>query len=445
MLASSLSQRGGIIICQLVPKYFKVIYVMSKCLFLILLVSSFVRAESEFRVSGFGTIGVVTTDSDDFGYRADFSKTGGVFENDIDFAEGSNLGLQFDIIASDEIDFVVQAVYRDQKKLDLDSAINLAFVRYAPNPNWSFRIGRTAYDLFLLTEYRDIGYAYTWAHIPSEIYGIIPHRYLDGVDVTFSKPIGDITFAAKLFYGENEFPLTAYGSSSAGLFRLDNTIGLALDFHSMNWEVAINRTRLKFDSQVSEPLVEALVQMDALVPNFSAIWPNSMEFARDIEVDNRDGIYTSISGQYRFDSVTVISELSKISSESLGVPGVESGYLSGIYHYNAHNFFTSLAFSDSEEFKLEGINLAALEQVPFGLEAYEGAELLLNYFTINQKTFSLGWRWDFDPNMSFKLQLDHTRIDKGGSTFWQPPTKDYTTLKRTGHVNALFANVSFLY
>jgi hypothetical protein len=77
-----------------------------KSIFFLLLVSSFAWAAPDVRVSGFGTIGVVTTDSREFGYRADFSKTGGVFKNDFDLAESTNLGIQFDIIATDQIDLV---------------------------------------------------------------------------------------------------------------------------------------------------------------------------------------------------------------------------------------------------------------------------------------------------------------------------------------------------
>lgn len=420
---------------------------ITKYVFLLLLLPNFVWAAPDVRVSGFGTIGLVTTDSKDFGYRADFSKSGGVFKNEFDLAESTNLGIQFDIIASDEIDFVVQGIYRDQEDLYLDSALNLAFVRYAPTANWSFRLGRTAFDLFLLTEYRDIGYAYSWAHVPSEIYGVIPHRYVDGVDVTYSQPLGDITFSAKLFYGKNEFAVTAFSAPDAPPFKFDNIIGLALDFQSINWDIAVNHTRLKFDSQAIKPLVDGLTQLDAFVPNFSAIWPNAVDFANAADLDNRKGAYTSISGQYRFDTFTIISELAKNKTDSLAIQGVESGYVSGIYHYNSHNFFTSIAFSDTEKFDLDatGINLPVLGQIPGGLEAYAGSKFILNYYSINQTTMSVGWRWDFAQNISFKLQLDHTRINKGGSTFWQPPIANDPTENRTGHVNTLFANLSFLY
>jgi hypothetical protein len=420
---------------------------MTKCVLLLLLVSNLASSSPDVRVSGFGTIGVVTTDSADFGYRADFSKPSGVFKNEYDFAESTNLGIQFDIISTDEIDMVVQAIYRDQDELNLDTLLNLAFIRYAPNANWSFRLGRTAFDLFLLTEYRDIGYAYTWAHVPSEIYGVIPHRYLDGIDVTYSQQLGHLTFSAKLFHGKNEFAVTAFSAPDAPAFRFDNIIGLALDLQSINWDIAVNRTQLKLDSQAIRPLVDGITQLDSFVPNFSFIWPNAVVFVNAADLNNRSGVYTSVSGQYRFEKVTVIAEFAKNKTDSLSVQSVKSGYLSSIYHINAHNFFASIAYSQSEKFDLDGtgIILPALAQVPGGLDAYAASKFILNFYSLNQKTMSLGWRWDFDENMSFKLQLDHTRIDRGGSTFWQPPVENDATEDRIGHVNTMFANLSFLY
>jgi hypothetical protein len=420
---------------------------MTKSVFLLLLVSNFVLATPEVRVSGFGTIGFVASDSKQFGYRADFSKTSGVFENDFDFAESTNLGIQFDLIATDEIDIVLQAIYRDQQKLTLDTALNLAFIRYSPTANWSFRLGRTAYDMFLLTEYRDIGYAHAWAHVPSEIYGVIPHRYLDGIDMTYSQPLGDLTFSAKLFYGKNKFAVTAFSSPDAPTSKFDDIIGLALDFQAINWDIAANHTSVKFDEKSIKPLVEAVKQFDVFVPNFSAIWPNAVDFISAADLDNRRGSYTSISGQYRFAKVTIQSELAKVITDTLSIEMVNSGYLSGIYHANSHNFFASIAFTQSQVFNFDDsdINFQALAQVPAGLEVYIQSRVLLDFYKNNQKTLSVGWRWDFAENISFKLQLDHTRIGKGGSTLWQPVHASTSLEDRTGHVNALFANLSFLY
>ncbi|QJR82021.1 hypothetical protein CA267_015295 [Alteromonas pelagimontana] len=420
---------------------------MAKCFVLLFLLTAGAAASPQFEVSGYGTLGVVKTDSGVFGYRADYSKTGGVFADELDFGESSNLGVQLDILATDKLDFVVQGIYRDQENFTLDSALNLAFVRYTPEPNWSFRAGRTAFDLFLVTEYRDINFAYPWAHVPNEIYGIFPHRFLDGVDVSYRRPLTDeITVSAKFFYGSTESVLTAYSSKNVEPLKFDDVFGVAIDFSAMSWDIAFNSTQVKFDSTIVQPLIEGMELLEQL-PGSEFIWPNALQLAHYLDLDNRKGKYTSISGQYRFDKVTVMSEMAKVSSDSLTIRNVYSGYVSAIYHVSNHNFFATLAFADTKPFNLEkqNIDTVALAQIPGADMLYEGAEFLLNYYNHNQKTLSVGWRWDFVENMSLKMQWDHTRISKDGSTFWQPADPSNYCSCNSGHVNTLFTNVSFLF
>lgn len=420
---------------------------MTKYVILLLLMSNIALAKPDVQVSGFGTVGLVFNNSDELGYRADFSKETGVFKDDFDFAETSKLGIQVDLILSPEIDMVFQAVYRDQDDLDFDNSVNLFFARYSPSANWSIRIGRTALDLFLLTEYRDIDYAYQWAHVPTEVYGVLPHRYLDGIDATYSRPIGEQTFSAKMFYGRTKSIVNAFNSTESVSADFDNIVGIALDLQSLHWDLALNHTTLKIDSQDIQPLVEAITIFDMFIPNFNFIWPNAVSFINEADLDNKRAFYTSVSGKYRFDTVTLISELATSRSDTLSLQKVRTGYVSAIYHFGEHNYFASLAVSRSDGIDPDDmdVNLNALAQVPGGLEIYEASRLAINYYKSNQRTMSVGWRWDFRENMSFTLQVDHAEITSGGSTFWQPPELNSPADINTGSVNTLFANVSFLY
>ncbi|NMH60520.1 hypothetical protein [Alteromonas ponticola] len=383
------------------------------------------------------------SDSDQFGFRSDFSKPDAVFENDLDLDQTSKLGVQFDLIVSPAFDAVVQAVYRDQQDYTLDSMLNLAFVRYAPSPEWSLRVGRTAFDLFLLTEYRDIDFALPWAHVPSEIYGVIPHRFLDGVDLTHSRRWGDLMFSAKLFYGESEYGVTAYSSEEVIPFNLDNIVGVALDLQTMEWELAFNHTRVKFDSDLLSPLAEGITLLNQQVPGFAVLWPSAGVIGDAIDVNNREGSYTSISGQYRFQTMTVMSELAHIESNSLAVQDVYSGYVSGIFHHNRHNWYATFAYSHADKFSLGPVNEPFLTQIPGATELLANARVFLNFYSVNQKTFSIGWRWDFHEHISLKLQWDHTRIDSGGSTLWQPAQLGGNLDAPEGQVNTVFSNLSF--
>ncbi|MCC2604266.1 hypothetical protein [Planctobacterium marinum] len=403
------------------------------------------QASSSVNVSGFGTIGLVVTDSDEFGYRSDFSRVGGVFDSEFDFAQTSNLGLQFDIIANSSFDAVVQVIYREQEEYSLDSMVNLAFVRYTPTADWSVRIGRTALDLFLLTEFRDIGFAYPWAHVPSEIYGIVPHRHLDGLDITYRRPAGNGTFSAKMFYGESEYGVTGFSSSNVTPLNLDNIVGLALDYQTFDWDIALNHTQVKFDSTLITPLANGLRALSIQVPIFEQFWPSVNEVAAGIDLNNQTGKYTSVSGQYRAESMTFMTELAQINADSLTVQDMHSGYFSGVYHTDLHNFFFSIAYSETKQYEVGAVDLAMLQNIPFATDLYFEALGVLGFFNVNQKTLSLGWRWDFSDNMSFKLQWDHTRIDNGGSTLWQPPEPGGNFNEPVGKVNALFSNLSFTF
>lgn len=402
-------------------------------------------AETTFSVSGFGTLGAVVTDSDQFGYRSDFSSTGSVFDGEVDFSESSNLGVQFETVLNPSFDAVVQLVYRNQDEPTLDSLLNLAFVRYTPNSNWSFRAGRVAFDLFLLTEYRDIGFAYPWAHVPSEIYGVIPHRNTDGVDATYTRSLVSGAISGKLYYGQSDADVAGFGESSTNPVDFGEVVGIALDYKTLAWDLSLNHSQVTFDSELVTPLANGIKQLNSLVPGFNHIWPNAGSVAAGMEIDNTKGTYTSIGVQYSMQAMTFVGELARIKAESLSVQDVGSGYLSAIYHVGQHNFFTSYARSRTEQLPDEEVNLQALTQIPGALVAYSGAQTVLGFYNVNQETVSLGWRWDFTEKMSLKLQWDHTRINDGGSTFWQPSETFGNLNKPTGRVNTLFSNVSFTF
>lgn len=402
-------------------------------------------AEPTFNVSGFGTLGIVVTDSEQFGYRSDFSSTGAVFDGKVDLAESSNLGVHFETVFSPSFDAVVQAVYRNQDDPTLDSLLNMAFVRYTPDSNWSFRAGRVAFDLFLLTEYRDIGFAYPWAHVPNEIYSVIPHRNIDGADATYTRSLVSGSISGKLYYGQSEASLSGFGESILNPVKFGEVVGIALDYQTPGWDISLNHSQVTFDSQLVTPIANGIKQLNTQVPGFNHIWPNAGSIAAGIEIDNTKGTYTSVGGQYSLQAVTLIGELARIKADSLSVQDVDSGYISATYHVGLHNFFTSYAFSRTGQLADDEVNLQVLAQIPGGLLAYNGAQTVLGFYSVNQKTASLGWRWDFTEKMSFKLQWDHTRINNGGSTFWQPPRAFGNLNKPTGRVNTLFSNVSFAF
>ena len=139
---------------------------------------------SSLRFSGFGTLGAVHADvSEPWGFRRDASQPlhqGGV-RGDVD----SRFGLQANYAIDNQLEFVgqVQLKRRVSESKPSDS-LEWAFASYRPTSDLTIRVGRTSPDIFLLSDYRSVGFAYPWVRPNVETYAILPIFSVEGVDAT---------------------------------------------------------------------------------------------------------------------------------------------------------------------------------------------------------------------------------------------------------------------
>lgn len=398
------------------------------CLFLLLLTSYVTANETEndqLQFSGFATLGAVYSDSDHHGYRKDVSSDNAVYSGEVDFKQHSLLGLQANWSISSSFDAVYQGVIRDLPEPSLDRYTTLAFLRYEVNANWSVRVGRTSPDLFLLTEYRDVDFSYVWATAPNEIYGIVPYRSIDGVDVTYSERGFGGVFKTKLFTGSSEAEISSI--SIIEEIKIKDIIGISLSFDHFNWLVQAkhSQTKIAHDPQSNSFVIDIISKVPDL------LWPNSKEFAESLLMTGKEVNYSSISGQYQWQNWLASAELSRITSESEVIPKITSGYAALSYQINAHQLYGIYAFTDSNiyVFNEPRVNEPALEEV------IEGTTYLMNFYAANQQTTSLGWRWDITNNIASSLQWNYTKIEETGSVLW---------LNKSDHNNKESVNTFFL-
>ena len=382
--------------------------------------------------SGFATLGAVYSDSDDHGYRKSVGSNGGVYSGEIDFKQHTLLGLQVDWSISSNFDAVYQGVLRDLPEPSLDRYTTLAFLRYEVNANWSIRLGRTAPDLFLLTEYRDVDFSYIWATAPNEVYGIIPYRSIDGVDVTYSRrSLGGI-FKTKLFTGVSEADIST--SSAIIEVNIEDIIGASLSFDHFNWLVQAKHSQVYI---VNEPQSNAfLAATIKTIPDF--LWPNSADFAQSLLLKGQKIDYSSLSGQYLWGNWLASAEMSQIKSASEVIPKITSAYTALSYQLNAHQFYGIYAFTESNKYIFDepGVNERALEEV------IQATSDLLNFYASHQETISLGWRWDITSYMASSLQWNYTRLKDGGSTLWLKKPNQHEVVE---NVNTLLLTLTMVY
>jgi len=377
----------------------------------LLLSSAVIASELEneqLNFSGFATLGAVLSDSDHHGYRKDIGSDEGVYADEIGFKQHSLLGLQADWNISPSFDAVYQAVLRDLPNPSFDRYTTLAFLRYELNTNWSIRFGRTAPDLFLLTEYRDVDFAYIWATAPNEVYGIIPFRSIDGIDISHSKRLFGGVFKSKVFTGVGETEIAS--SEVVETLGFEDLLGLSLSFEHFNWLVKVKYTQSKI---ANEPASNTLLtEVISQLPD--TLWPNSDGFSQALRVKGKAVQYASVSGQYQWQNWLASAELAQITSEAKAIPKLTSGYAALSHQINAHQFYGIYAFTESNNyfFNEVGVNEALLE------ELIDASVKALNFYAANQQTLSIGWRWDINSYMATSLQWNHSRIEEHSNTLW---------------------------
>lgn len=381
--------------------------------------------------SGFATLGLVYSDSDIYGYRRDISEDAGVFNGDIDFKNNSLVGVQFDHLFSSKTDFVIQAIVRHRSKNNLDRAISLAFLRHQLTPNWQVRVGRIAPDLFMFTESRDIDFSYVWATVPKEVYSIIPYRSIDGGDISYEKRFQDATFTTKFFAGSSEGEVIGEGALET--IKSNKMFGLSITYDEFEWSIQGKYTRASF---ANEAITNTLIANEVRkVPEF--IWPNKEAFIPRIGIESDSVKYAAINGQRMIGNWLVSAEFSRITSSSELLRKISNYYVSAAYQLDHHSFYAVLGNSTSDQWQFEEEDVAT-QFIP---ELIHGLEENFNFYSANQKSYSVGWRWNITSSTSITTQFTRTKIDELGSTLWlvngpHSPAED---------VNSLLMNVSTLF
>lgn len=141
-------------------------------LMLAVLSSPAAQAASSLQVSGFGSFAVSHDDGRGIALQRDLGQP--VPETrDYSFRSDSILGLKTGYRLSPTLEFGGQVVLRDRVDFKAGSIIEGAHLNWHPSERVAVRGGRMGLDVFMLSDYRSVGYAQPWVRPPREFYGWI--------------------------------------------------------------------------------------------------------------------------------------------------------------------------------------------------------------------------------------------------------------------------------
>ena len=347
----------------------------------------------------------------------------------------SRLGAQVDWALSESVDLVGQVIWRDHYNATANSSTELAYVAIHPASDSTIRLGRINYDAFLMSDHRNVGYAYLWVRPPDEFYSWIPIFSVNGIDGRYDFGDEETRWRVKAQAGQAKLSIPI---QSGYPFVADNLFSLSLTRQAGDLRIKIAHSRFKIGSEVPDliPLQDGLGQIAAAA--IPAVSNEAAALRKDVTFQNAKISYTTIGANFDNQDWILQAELGHSTATAAMVPQGKMGYLSVGRHLGPWTPFARWAISKADsDVQSAGSNWGAFNTLR------DTAIGVSNETRIDQRTLSLGIRWDFHSQGALKLQWDQTRIDTlGYGLWWRDPALD---LQSSSRVNRYSATIDFAY
>jgi hypothetical protein len=400
-------------------------------------------AESDDRLhlSGFGTLAHAWDDRDDLAPIRDITQrpedghqTGPTWLLD------SRLGLQLAYRFSPAVEAVGQVVVRDQESDRPEDYVDLAYLGVLATPDLRVRLGRVGYDPFLMSDHRNLGYAYAWVRPPIEFYSWIPMFSLDGADLSYQFQRGDATWRLRAQAGQTDFAIPM--GDQPFDFRAEGLWALSVQREQGPWRVKLGLSGFTSGSEVATlaEVHQGLAAVAGLgVPGISA---EAANLRRETSfLDARLG-YTTVGVAYDDGLWFGQAELGSVRTNRTIAPQSRNGYVVLGRRFDTLTPFVMLGISRPAR----ALRAAVHDWSPLGPGAAGLQDSVYRYVVnstrLDQETVSLGLRWDFDPRAALKLQWDHTRVHPDGYAAY---FRDRPVLTRHAEVNLLTVSLDFVF
>jgi hypothetical protein len=256
-----------------------------------------------WRFSGYGTVGAVATDTDQFQYRSGINQSHGA-DKTPDFGVDSRLGAQLDYQLNPTFSAVAQ-VLAARRNGSEGPKVEWLFGQAKVTNELAARVGRMVLPVFLFSDTRNVGYAQHWLRAPSEVYATYPSSSFDGAQLQWRPTWNGVNFTAQVSAGKAVARLYTFGMDA--YLKLNSLRSVNLMAESGNWTFRLGGTTTK-GMLTAEP-VGALSNtrdnfMGAGVQFDDGVWLVVSEYTVRRQGDNgadSDGAY--VSGGRRFDSL----------------------------------------------------------------------------------------------------------------------------------------------
>lgn len=259
-----------------------------------------------------------------------------------------------------------------------------AYGTYQFNDDWGLRMGRYKGPFYMVSDYRDVGYAYPWVRPPEEVYSTNPIKSLNGLDLVFQKTHQNVNYLVEI-YGGSGTSETLVNANIAPGFCPPPTCPYAptdvpFEFETYN--------SLGFNASVGTEAV-----------TFRAGYYNTKVNAGSL-ISAESGSFAGVGLIVDWYNIVLYSEY--IQRDTENTPGMSAAFP------DQNAWYATLGYRYR----------TVLPYVTFA-DIDEGNDAVPN--ALRQSSVALGLRWDIDDAAAIKFEAKQT--DAGESSFGGPYQK----------------------
>ncbi|HEX4855534.1 MAG TPA: hypothetical protein VFV28_01895 [Limnobacter sp.] len=317
----------------------------------------------DYSLSGFGTIQVTQGDNERKYLR--------FIGEDSTFKVNSILGGQLDVQVNEQLSATVQYVVAPKQRRDEGVELDnrWTFIKYKPNDNWHFKLGRQRLNFYLDSENLDVGHTYVPANLSPEVYYNAGVLGVDGFSANYNFEdaagrywgiqaiTGKRDIVQRLADFRDDFPLNSFDVN-----------GLVLSVDGDNYRIRIAHHGAEVFREVKQfrglPVVNGRADTTAR--------------------------FTNLGAEYTWDAYTLRGEISQTEL---------SPSASGVI------FGTPVAVQEPK-FEEHGGNLTLIRKVFSNHAVYGSYGRFISDFD-DQYSFAVGGKYNLSPSDSIKLEFQH--------------------------------------
>lgn len=320
----------------------------------------------DYSLSGFGTVQYTMGDNEKNYLR--FVNEDGTFK--VNSILGGQLDVQLNQEFSATVQYVIAPEQRRDEGVELDN--RWAFLKYKPNDNWHFKLGRQRLNFYLDSENLDVGHTYVPANLSPEVYYNAGVLAVDGFSANYNfEDSAGRYWGIQAITGKRDIVQRLAGFSGEFPLNSFELGGIVLSVNGENYRVQLAHHNAEVDRELTQvngiPLIDGRLDASAR--------------------------FTNLGAEYRWTNYTLRGEISQTELASA---------LSGIIAPLGPPRVTVT----SPEFEEHGANLTLIRKVFDQHAVYGSYGRFISEFD-DQYSFALGGKYNLSPSDSIKIELQH--------------------------------------